>query len=197
MSTLTHKFKRPPDSKVFGISIMNYSDSDYNLRFLGTKRIKKYPKGLEVSNLFGDVLFDDNKLAHLRSWIAGIGSITISLVRFQSTNVNQLGSGCITIIEEDKLGIKKDEVVRTCHLGMYFSANQFHGGILDVSTTFTITSWTAFEMIIQQGSSLAITFFPSRQQLSKMKGYEKLYNDIQVEYSEYNEKKKRNHLLLR
>jgi NADH/NAD ratio-sensing transcriptional regulator Rex len=197
MSTLTHKFKRPPDSKVFGISIMNYSDSDYNLRFLGTKRIKKYPKGLEVSNLFGDVLFDDNKLAHLRSWIAGIGSITIQVVRFQSTNANQITSSCITVIEENKLGIEKEDVRVTKWLGSYISPHQFQSSILDIPMTFIITSWTAFEMIIKQGSSLAITFFPARQQLSKMKGYEKLYNDIQVEYSDYNEKKKRNHLLLR
>jgi hypothetical protein len=197
MSTLTHKFKRPPDSKVFGIAIMNNSDSDYNLRFLGTKRIKKYPKGLEVSNLFGDVLFDDNKLAHLRSWIAGIGSITISLVRFQATNTNQIMSDCITIIEENKLGIEKEDVRVTKWLGNYISPYQFQSSIVDVPMTLTITSWTAFEMIIREGSGCMITFFPARQQLDKMKGYEKLYNDIQVEYSEYNEKKKRNHLFLR
>ncbi len=147
MSAILHKLRRPPDSKVFGIAIMNYSDADYNLRFLGTKRIKKYPKGLEVSNLFGDVLFDDNKLAHLRSWIAGVGSITISLVRFQSTNANQLSNTCVNIIEEDKLGIEKDNIERTFHLGMYFSPYQFQSSILDVPMTFTITSWTAFEMI--------------------------------------------------
>lgn len=175
-----------------GIAIVNETEKNHNVSFLGYDNIKP-PEGVKIYNSLGDTLYDDNRLGELRNWINSIGYIKVQAIRLSSDNLAQMRND-LSVSTTDANG-----QCRYLPLGLhnYFDAMSFNASIVDIRKTIIIDSWTTFHYSINKFSGVHLTFFPDNKQVDNLRSsFSNLYESIKDEYKAFDKDKRKKFLFI-
>lgn len=175
-----------------GIVIVNDTEKNHDVKFLGYDN-KRPPEGVYIYNSCADTLYDDNRLGELRNWINSVGAIEVTMMRLNTTSPVQLRN-VFNISHTDIKG----QICSIPLITQNFINNQsFNQSVIDIPYRIRLDSWTSFEYVINRFSSIQLTFFPSSNQLNKLRSsFSNLYESIKDEYQAFDKDKRKKFLFI-
>lgn len=186
-----YSIRKQQSTMPIGIVISNDSAKDQDVQCLGYD-LTNPPEGVTLTNMFGETLFEDKRLGHLRNWLLAVGRIRIKMTRFATNHASQFQE-TVYIREQDPNGMIRQMDIRLLRHKdpMTYTAN-----MIDFMKELLISYCTEINTKIKAFSGLQIMFYPW-QDNDDSGMFNAVYSKIKEENEDFSKEKRKQFLFLR